>query len=176
MLLVWAIGTMAYIYLIPNILYNSIFNSIVHTGAATPGGIPFNTLYTAPTLGSPSSGAFFLSTGANHDTLYTAGVLNLSAGPEILYVPDISDRYYSIELVDSRGEDFADIGNVTSYHAGNYLISGPGWQGQVPANITLISSPDDEVLLIARVLVYNASDLSTVYNLSKQMQLTPPSH
>jgi hypothetical protein len=171
-LLVWIIGTIAYIYLIPNIIYNSIFNSLIHTSDAAPGGIPFDTLYTAPTLGSPSSSAFFLSTGANHDTLYTVGVLNLSAWPEILYVPNISDRYYSIELVNSRGEDFADIGNGTSYNAGNYLISGPGWQGKVPANMTMIFSPDDEVLLIARVLVYNNSDLPVVYNLSKQIQLT----
>jgi hypothetical protein len=172
-LLVWVIGTFAYVYFIPNILYNSIFNQIVHTNAATSGGIPFNTLYTATTLGSPSSNAFFLSTGANRDTLYTAGVLNLSAGPEVLYIPNISGRYYSVELVDSRGEDFAIMGNATSYHAGNYLISEPGWQGQVPAGMTQIISPNNEALLIVRVLVYNDSDLPVVYNISKQFQLRP---
>jgi hypothetical protein len=172
MIVVWVIATIAYIYFIPNILYNSIFNSIVHTSAAIPGGIPFNTLYTATTLGTPSS-SFFLSTGANRDTLYTAGVLNLSAGPEILHVPNISNRYYTVELVDSRGDDFAEIGNATSYHAGNYLIAGPGWQGQVPAGMTQIISPNNEALLIVRVLVYNESDLPLVYNLSKQVQLTP---
>ena len=40
-------------------------------------------------------------------------------------------------------------------------------------NMTQIVSPDYRVFLIARVLVKNESDLPFVYNLSKQMQLTP---
>jgi hypothetical protein len=169
---VWAIGTSAYIYFLPNIIFNG-FDKIIVQNGVNPSGIPVNTLYTVPALGSPSSNALLLTTGANHDTLYTGGVLDLSTGPEILHVPNMSGRYYSIELVDSRGNDFADIGVGTHYQAGNYLISGPGWQGNLPANMTQISSPNDKIILIARVLVYNDSDISTAYNLSKQIQLKP---
>jgi hypothetical protein len=173
-MIVWAIGTSAYIYFLPNIIYNSLGELAVRNGL-NPSGVPVNTLYTAPGLGSPSAGSFLLTTGANRDTLYTAGVLDLSAGPEILHVPNISDRYYSIELVDSRGDDFAVIGSATGNQAGSYLISGPGWQGQIPEGMTQIASPDNKVLLIGRVLVYNGSDVATAYGLSKQMQLTPQS-
>jgi hypothetical protein len=36
-----------------------------------------------------------------------------------------------------------------------------------------ITIPDNQVLVIGRVLVYNESDLATAYTLSKQIQLTP---
>lgn len=172
LILVWVIGTLAYIYFLPNIIYNGFDKEAVVKNGFSPSGVPVNTLYTATTLGSPSSNSLLLSTGANHDTLYIGGLLDLSEGPEVLHVPNISGRYYSIELVDSRGEDFADIGNGTAFQAGNYLISGPQWHGQIPAGMTQIISPDNKVLLIARVLVENNSDLPVVYNLSKQIQLT----
>jgi hypothetical protein len=169
---VWVIGTLAYIYLLPNIIYNGIDKLVVQNGV-NPSGVPINTLYTLPTLGSPSSNSFLVNTGANRDTLYTGGLLDLSEGAEILHVPNISGRYYSIEFVGPRGDDFAVIGSTTGSQAGNYLISGPGWQGQVPTGMTHIVSPNNKVLLIARVLVENSSDLPAVYNLSKQIQLTP---
>jgi len=36
-----------------------------------------------------------------------------------------------------------------------------------------ISSPNNSVLVIGRVLVYSDGDLSTAYGLAKQIQLTP---
>ena len=169
---VWAIGTFAYIYFIPSIVYSGVYSLAIGNGVK-PGGVPVNTLYTLPTLGSPSSNSFFVNTGANRDTLYTVGVLNLSGGPEVLHVPDIPIRYYSIEFFDLRGNDFAELGVRTPYRAGNYLITGPGWQGHVPQNMTRIAAPSDRVFLIGRVLVENESDLPAVYNISRQLQLAP---
>jgi hypothetical protein len=65
---------------------------------------------------------------------------------------------------------------ATGTQAGDYLISGPGWTGTVPPGVKQISSPNNAVLLLGRVLVYSDSDVSTAYDLSKQIQLTPLSH
>jgi hypothetical protein len=115
--------------------------------------------------------------GTNHDTLYTVGWLDLSKGPEVLHVPEIADRYYSIEAVDPWGDVFTYVGRrTTGTQAGDYLISGPGWQGAVPKEVTQIISPDNTVLLVGRVLVKSDSDLTTAYGLEKQIQLTPLNH
>lgn len=171
-IVVWAAGTFAYLYLLPNIIYNGVYGLVMGNGVKT-GGIPLNTLYTLPTLGSPSSNSFLVNTGANRDTLYTVGVLNLGAGPEILHVPNIPIKYYSLEFFDLNGNDFAELGIRTPYHAGNYLITGPGWNGQVSQGMIQIASPSDTVFLIVRVLVENESSLPIVYNISKQIQITP---
>ena len=41
---------------------------------------------------------------------------NLAKGPEILHVPDIAGRYYSIEFVDPWLKVFADVGRLPSQH------------------------------------------------------------
>ena len=145
------------------------------------GPIPVNTLYTesqklfAEPLASSSN---LMTVGVNHDTLATAGWLDLSQGPLVLHVPDMNNRYYSVQLTDpSKNINFAYVGTrATGTRAGDYLIAGRGWKGQAPAGLTPISSPNDSVLLLGRVLVENDSDLATAYWISKQIQLTPLSH
>ena len=173
-LVVWGVGTVAFIDYYPHLLYSSLYGRIVDNGfGATPNssGIPVNTLYTLPTLASPSTHNNMV--GANHDTLYTIGVLDLSKGAQVLHVPDMDGRYYSIEFVDPWG-DVSYIGQrTTGSRAGEYLITGPGWKGNLPTGMKQMAFSDDQVLVLARVIVYNDSDLTTAYNLSKQIQLKP---
>jgi hypothetical protein len=148
------------------------------------GPIPVNTLYTEPQtlfadpLHAPASASKLATTGVNHDTLSTAGWLDLSKGPQVLNVPDMAGRYYSVQFTDpSDNTNFAYVGKrTTGTQAGDYLVSGPGWKGQAPSGIMQISSPNNAVLVLGRVLVESDSDLSTAYALSKQIQLTPLSH
>jgi hypothetical protein len=145
------------------------------------GPIPVNTLYTesqaffADPLHPPASASKLINTGVNRDTLITGGWLDLSKGPLVLHVPDMNDRYYSVQFTDpSKNTNFAYVGKrTTGTQAGDYLITGPGWKGQAPGGMTQLSSPNNSVLVIGRVLVESDSDLSTAYDLSKQIQLAP---
>jgi hypothetical protein len=105
----------------------------------------------------------------------TAGWLDLSKGPQVLHVPDMAGRYYSVQFTDpSNNTNFAYVGKrTTGTEAGDYLISGPGWKGSVPQGMAQISSPNNSMLVFGRTLVENDSDLPTAYALSKQIQLTP---
>jgi hypothetical protein len=145
------------------------------------GPIPINTLYTEPQalfadpLHPPASASKLSTTGVNHDTLITAGWLDLSKGPQVLHVPDMAGRYYSVQFTDpSNNTIFAYVGKrTTGTEAGDYLISGPGWKRSMPQGMAQISSPKNSVLVLGRTLVESDSDLPTAYALSKQIQLTP---
>jgi hypothetical protein len=172
--IVWVIGTFVFIYFWPRITYTAYKRAILQHG---PGGgpIPVNTLYAVPTLSSPSaSSSSLLATGTNY-LLYIGGWLDLSKGPLVLHVPDFSGRYYSVQFTDpSDGADFAYVGKrTTGTQAGDFLITGPGWQGSVPQGMKQISSPDHSVLVFGRALVESDSDVAAVYALTKQIQLTP---
>jgi hypothetical protein len=173
-LIVLGVGTPAYIYYYPHLIYNAWDNAIINNGdGATPNstGVPVNTLYTPTTLASPSTHNNVA--GANHDTLYTIGVLDLSKGPQVLHVPNMDGRYYSVEFVNPWG-DASYVGRrTTGTQAGDFLISGPGWKGNLPTGMKQIAFSDNSILVIGRVLVYNDSDLTNAYNLSKLIQLTP---
>jgi hypothetical protein len=115
-----------------------------------------------------------MTVGVNHDTLLTGGWLDLSQGPQVLHVPDFFGRYYSVQFTDPFDVDFAYVGTrTTGTQAGDYLITGPGWNGQVPSGMKQIASPNNSVLVLGRVLVESDSDLATAYGLAKQIQLMP---
>jgi hypothetical protein len=146
------------------------------------GPIPVNTLHTQPQklfadpiVAQTASGSNVLTVGVNHDTLLTAGWLDLRQGPLVLHVPDMNDRYYSVQFTDpSKNIVFAYVGTrTTGMQAGDYLITGRNWKGLIPSDMKQISSPNNSVLVAGRLLVKSDSDLATAYGLSKQIQLTP---
>jgi len=175
MVIVWYL----FIYFWPSLLL-SVYKRALLVKGFGDGPIPVNTLYTEPQalfadpLHAPASAPKVATTGVNHDTLTTVGWLDLSQGPLVLHVPDMNDRYYSVQFTDPlKNTNFAYVGKrATGTQAGDYLITRPGWNGQVPNGMTQISSPNNSVLVLGRVLVESDSDLPTAYALSKQIQLT----
>jgi hypothetical protein len=65
--------------------------------------------------------ASHLSGGApNNDTLYSRAWAYAKDEPVILTVPEIRDRYYTMEIVDFMGDNFAYVGTrATGTKAGN---------------------------------------------------------
>ena len=173
-----------FIYFWPRLLLSVYKRGLLVRGFGE-GPIPLNTLYTEPQklfaepiTSQTASSSNLMTVGVNHDTLSTAGWLDLSKGPLVLHVPDMHERYYSVQFTDpSKNTNFAYVGKrTTGTQAGDYLITGPGWNGQALSGMRQISSPNNAVLVLARVLVLTDSDVETVYALSKQIQLTPLSH
>jgi len=146
------------------------------------GPVPINTLYTQPQalfadplrVSLPPGSSNLMSYGTNRDTLYVCGWLDLSKVPLILSVPDMNGRYYSVQFTNpSNNTNFAYVGKrTTGTQTGEYLITGPGWKGQVPSGMKRISSPNNSLLVIGRVFVESDSDLPTAYHLAKQIRLT----
>jgi hypothetical protein len=179
MIVAWSLT----IYFWPRMLL-SVYKRAILVQGFGEGPIPINTLYTEPQalfadpLHAPASAPKVATTGVNHDCLLTVGCLDLSQGPQVLHVPDMAGRYYSVQLTNpSYNTNFAYVGKrTTGTQAGDYLVTGPNWKGQVPSGTIQIASPNNSVLVIGRVLVENDSDLAPAYGLSKQIQLTPLSH
>ena len=166
------------IYSWPRIVLGIYRRALLTKGFAGP--IPVNTLATAPQavfadpLHPPGSASRLATTGVNHDTLPTAGVLDLHKGAQVLHVPDMNGRYYSVQFTGPDNTIFAYVGSrATGTKAGDYLISGPGWNGQVPSGMKQISLPTNSVLVLGRTLVKNDDDLPAAYELATQIQLMP---
>jgi hypothetical protein len=169
------------IYFWPRLILSAYKRALLTKGFGDA-PIPVNTLHTQPLRLFAEPLAALTATrsnpmtvGVNHDTLLTAGWLDLSQGPLVLHVPDMGDRYYSVQFTDpSKNTNFAYVGTrTTGPLPGAYLITGRNWKGQVPGGMRQISSPNNSVIVVGRVLVKSDSDLSMAYDLSKQIQLTP---
>ena len=170
-----------FIYLWPSFILRVYKRAILVKGFGE-GPVPINTLYTEsqklfadPVSMQSASGSNSVTAGMNRDTLYVVGWLDLRKGPLVLHVPDMNGRYYSVQFTDpSKNINFVYVGKrTTGTKAGDYLITGPNWKRAVPQGMSQISSPNNSVMVIGRVFVENDGDLSTAYELAKQMQLTP---
>jgi hypothetical protein len=146
------------------------------------GPIPVNTirtqpreLFADPIAALSAAGSNVLTVGVNHDTLLSAGWLDLRPGPLVLHVPDMGGRYYSVQFTDpAKNVVFAYVGTrATGTQAGDFLIAGRSWQGQAPDGMRRISPPNNSVIVVGRVLVKNESDLPKAHDLSQQIKVTP---
>jgi hypothetical protein len=166
------------IFFWPRILLNVYKRAVLNKGFEAPNQI--NTLATEPQaifsdpLHPPACATKLATTGVNHDTLPTVGVLDLRHGPQVLHVPEMAGRYYSVQFTAPNNTIFAYVGKrTTGTQAGDYLITGPAWRGRVPREMKQISSPNNSVFVIGRIVVYGDSDLPTAYALTKQIQVVP---
>jgi hypothetical protein len=174
------VGWFLFICLWPRMMLYAYKRAILVQGGGD-GPIPVNTLYTEPQalfadpLHPPASASKLWTTGVNRDTLATVGWWELGKVAQILHVPNMAGRYYSVQFTDpSNNTNFAYVGKrTTGTDADDYLITGPGWRGAVPEGMAQISSPNNSVLVLGRVFVESDSDLPTAYNLAKQIQVVP---
>ncbi len=173
-LVAWATGTFAFIYFQPRIFYAGVRRAVLRGFGVKAHGIPVNTFFALPALNSPSMSKSAMVLTGNRDTLYAGGGLDLGEGPQILHVPDMAGRYYCVELFGPWLDVVAVVGRrTTGTRAGDYVITGPDWQGEVPAGMTKIASPSNSLLVLGRVLVEGVGDLATAYDLAKQIQVAP---
>ncbi|SEF29587.1 DUF1254 domain-containing protein [Variovorax sp. NFACC27] len=103
----------------------------------------------------------------NNDTLYTNAWLDLGDGPLVIDVPDTAGRYYVLGLLDFYTNPFAHIGQrLTGTAARSFLVTPPGWRGEVPAAFreagSHVEAPTRWLWVIGRILVDGPQDVPAV--------------
>lgn len=167
-------------YFWPSLLLSVYRRAILARGFGD-GPVPLNTLVTAPQalfadpIHPPASAPKAATTGVNRDTLYTVGWLDLGPGPQVLHVPDMAGRYYSVQFTDpSKNVNFAYVGKrTTGTGAGEFLICGPDWKGSAPEGMPRIDAPRNGVLVAGRVFVADLDDLPAAHALATKIRLEP---
>lgn len=173
-IIVWVIGSLAFIYFWPRITVGGFKRAILRRGFGG-GPIPVNTLCAVLERSSQSTPASGVMGTGTDDVLYVGGWLDVNAGPRVLHVPEMDGRYYSVQFTDpTSGANFAYVGKrATGTAAGDFLLCEPGWKGDLPARMTRIDVPHRSALLIGRVFAANEDDRLAAYSLAKQIQLEP---
>jgi hypothetical protein len=110
----------------------------------------------------------------NADTLYSVAWVDL-AQPVVFSYPDMGRRFFLMEMVDMWMHDFAAPGARTeSGKAANYLLTGPGWKGTVPAGMKQIQVATRYMCILGRTYADGTDqDYVAVKKLQAQYKLTP---
>ena len=108
----------------------------------------------------------------NVDTLYTTAFIRMKDGPWVFEMPANTARYELMPFMDAWTNVFASPGTRTSgTAAATYLLTGPGWQGEVPVGMQRLQAPTDLVWLIGRTQTNGAADYPTVHRLQDRLKL-----
>jgi hypothetical protein len=103
------------------------------------------------------------------DHIYTKAVIDLTEGPVIVKIPEITDgRYYSIHITDQEHYTIYD----EVHPVGNYAFVRKGKEMAVPEDVTVIESPGDYPHLFIRIQVRTPEDLKNVHPLQDKIVLT----
>jgi hypothetical protein len=143
----------------------------VRTFQRLGGLIGVNQLFSQHQLAGPETRTIV---APNRDTLYSIAVLDLRSEPMALTLPAVTDRYFTYQLLDAWTESFAYIGTrATGGRAGTWVITPPGWDGELPAGAERLEASTPLVFLLGRFLVQDEQDIPNVTAVTDRIRLQP---
>ncbi|MCH4869959.1 DUF1254 domain-containing protein [Pseudomonas sp. TMW22089] len=168
-----SIAREAYLYGFPVVeMYKTLYAQAVDQGGKDFKA-PFNDIGNTAMVFSPKDSAFVTP---NSDTPYSFLWMDLRAEPLVLTLPAIEDgRYYSTQLIDLYTQNFAYLGSrTTGNKGGNFLIVGPGWQGEKPAGIEAVIPSESEIAYgLYRTQLFDEKDLPRVKEIQRGYTVQP---
>jgi len=168
-----AIAEEAFIYGLPIVMNYAVMNEFVIDKNSGQYKGPFNVIFNEARVFTYKDTAVVTP---NSDTPYSMLWLDLRAEPMVISVPSVPrDRYYSVQLTDGNTYNYGYIGTrSTGTDAGDYLVAGPGWNGEAPAGIKQVfHSTTPFALSIFRTQLFNAEDMPNVVKVQAGYKAQP---
>lgn len=168
-----ALGVEAYVYGYPLLVMDSLRR--VTTNVAGPRGTLAPMGQFAHHRAFPGASEGSSIAGASLDTLYSLAWLDLSQGPFLLRLPAVGGRFYMMPILDGWTEVIGNPGTrTTGASPVEYVITGPGWTGELPAGAERIECGTDMVLLVGRTYCSGTvADYEAVHALQNEYTLIP---
>jgi hypothetical protein len=164
------LATEAYLYYYPLVENLRQVQRYVDTGIGSNPAAAFNSFSHARNLAGPQDTFVTI----NNDTVYSMAQLDLSIGPLRLEVPDTGERYYVLQFVDAWTNNIAYVGTrATGNRTGRFLITPPGWDGELPDGHTHIPASTTIVSIVGRFACAGPEDIPAVNAVQDAVVLTP---
>lgn len=161
----YTVGELAYFFFYPLIIMELTRQQSIETRAG------MNQLFHSS--GFPPA-ADKLVIRLNADALYSMAWVDVSSGPQILTVPEMSGHSYVFQLLDAWSDVFASPGTrVTGSGSAFFALVPRCWQGTLPAGMQKIECPTDLIWIIGRIAINNDTDMPVVQKLQAGFTLAP---
>jgi hypothetical protein len=168
----YEIGVEAYVYFYPLVSLDITRRQGTNVEIGKePGKGPMNTF---ANMRAYPSADFRIVVRPNFDTLYSSAWLDMTKEPVVVSTPDTDGRFYLLPMLDMWSDVFASPGSrTTGTQAANFLLTPPGWTGDVPAGMTHIPAPTPFVWVIGRTKTDGPADYDAVHKIQDGFQITP---
>jgi len=110
----------------------------------------------------------------NNVTIDAYGICDVSEEPVVVSVPRLkSDRWYIVQLGDYFDEIFHNIGGTKGQQPGTYVVTGAGFEGTVPGEMTELRSRTKWNAAAVRIFVNGEADLPGAIEAQRGFQIMP---
>ena len=168
---VWEKIYKAYVFSLPLMIMDATMR--VSTNSEEPDGsgkAPANRWMHAKELANAS---FRQVVTPNVDTIYSQIFIDLSKEALVLHKPSVS-RYVMLQIMDAWSDTVAVLGTGgDTDDERTYLLTGPGFCGEIPAGMTQVRIPTSIAWLLGRVICYGPDDMDNIYRLQQEMDVKP---
>jgi hypothetical protein len=167
----YEIGLEAYVYGLPLIETNTTFATMTSTDISNGSFGPVNQFNNVRSLNTPNS-TVVVAPGSNG--LSSIAWLDLSKEPQVLHVPEVSDHFFVLALLDPYTNDIQNLGSVHNTPPGDYVITDPDQQNvPIPAGTQRIDVDYSRIWIIGSTQLKGSGDLATVNLIQDNYTLTP---
>jgi len=163
----------AYIYGFPMLMNYGVMYEYAVDKNSGQYKAPFNQIYNEARVFTPADTSI---PTPNSDTPYSFLWMDLRAEPLVLCLPKVEkNRYYSVEFVDMYTNTYAYLGTRTAGNdAGCYMVAGPDWKGETPADIKKVIQCETEFSLAGyRTQLFNPADMTNVKKIQAGYKVQP---
>ncbi len=167
----YRLGLEAYTYGLPLMVTNATYETMtsvnVSNGAYGPVN-QFNNVRGANNAGSKA----VVAPGST--SLSSIAWLDLRGEPQVLHVPQVTDHYFVLALIDPYTENVKNLGTASNTKPGDYVIVGPGQhEVKIPAGTQRLDVDYSRIWIIGSTQLKGSSDVANVNEIQDGYTLTP---
>ena len=108
----------------------------------------------------------------NFDTLYSSVWFDLTDGPVVVHIPDSAGRYFLLPMMDMWTDVFTVPGKrTTGTSEQHFVLTPPGWVGDLPDGLTEIKAPTVYVWSIGRTQTNGPADYDAVHSFQDEFRI-----
>jgi Uncharacterized conserved protein len=165
------LGLEAYTYGLPLLVTNTTFQTMTSVNVSEGAFGPVNQFNNVRTLNNPGSTAVVASSATS---LSSIAWLDLQNEPQVLHVPQVTDHYFILAVIDPYTENLINLGTASNTKPGDYVIADPSQRNvSIPEGTQRIDVDYSRIWIIGSTQLKGPDDLANVNNIQDGYTLTP---
>lgn len=167
----YKVGLEAYTYGLPLLTTNTTFMTMTSVNVSNGAFGPVNQFNNVRSVNNAGS-TEVVAPGST--SLSSIAWLDLRREPQVLHVPQVTDHYFVLALIDPYTENVTDLGTASNTKPGDYVIAGPGQRHvRIPAGTRRIDVRYSRIWIIGSTQLKGPGDVANVTKIQDGYTLTP---
>ncbi len=167
----YAIGLDAYVYGLPLLTTDATFRTMTSVDVSDGAFGPVNRFNN---VRSPNSASSTTVVAPGATSLSSIAWLDLTDGPQVLLVPEVTDHYFVLALIDPYTENLVNLGTASGTEPGDYVIATRSQAGDaVPRGAHRIEVDYPRIWIIGSTQLKDAGDVAVVNAIQDGYTLQP---